>query len=206
MAKLVQIAAQRRVRPEGEVERALRAYKLGLEVVGDSVRADMGTKGELELQRDLCRFLVERNIAAFGTTFGSSEVDLLVEDDLGPLVVEVKKLRKLPTERSLGDWLTQLGSYMDQHHNAVRGALVLFNFADGPVLAPVVPVVFRYLIVSINLCGVTPSRRRSHVEIRPSASSPGFELISIGEPSVARPTSRTKPRAASSKGRRRRKR
>ncbi|MCK6536075.1 MAG: hypothetical protein L6Q84_24160 [Polyangiaceae bacterium] len=206
MAKLLQIAAQRRGRPEGAVERTLRAYKLGLEVVGDSVRADMLSKGELALQRDLCRFLVERDIPAFGTKFGSSEVDLLVEDDLGPLVVEVKKLQKLPTEGRLGDWLTQLGSYMDQQHSAVRGALVLFNFADGPVLAPVVPVVFRYLIVSINLCGVTPSRRQSHVEIRPSASSPGFELISIGQPSAARPTSRRRQTAASTKARRRRQR
>ena len=206
MAKLVQIAAQRRIRPEGAVERALRAYKLGLEVVGDSVRADMLSKGELALQRDLCRFLVERDIPAFGTKFGSSEVDLLVEDDLGPLVVEVKKLQKLPTERRLGDWLTQLGSYMDQQHSAVRAALVFFNFADGPVMAPVVPVVFRYLIVSINLCGVTPSRRRSDVEIRPSASSPGFELISIGQPSVARPTSRRRRPAASTKARRQRQR
>jgi hypothetical protein len=133
LVKLVQIAEQKRRQPEGAVERALVAYKLGKEVMGPSA----GSRRELDLQRDLLRFLVERDILAFGTKFGSSETDVRAHDELGALIVEAKVVQTLPSETAVSRWLGQLGQYMDQKHQvALRGALAIYNFSKAPILVP----------------------------------------------------------------------
>jgi hypothetical protein len=42
-------------------------------------RETVGSRGEIDLQKELCKFLIERDIRAFGKLFGRSEVDLVAE-------------------------------------------------------------------------------------------------------------------------------
>ncbi|MCC7171243.1 MAG: hypothetical protein IT459_12395 [Planctomycetes bacterium] len=93
---MVRIAGQQAVRVLDPVEKALRAYKLGLEAMDQHLRAEYVVKRELRLQRELCRFLVEREIPAYGTKFGRSEVDLRAEQPRRSVVIEVKLLKKAP--------------------------------------------------------------------------------------------------------------
>jgi len=59
LSKLLAVADQRSVTQEGSVERALRAYKLGLEVMAQDIHEEFVTKNELRLRREMLRFLVE---------------------------------------------------------------------------------------------------------------------------------------------------
>jgi hypothetical protein len=187
LTKLVRIAQQERAHAARSVERALRAFKLGMEVSAEDHLEASRLKDELYLQRVLLKFLVEREITAFGTRFGRSEVDVRAEDTMGSVVVEAKVLRVPLTEPKLNRWLTQLGSYMDQSHVALRGALVIFNFADSPILAPETIVGFRFLIVAINLCRASPSKRSSGVQVEgPAAGSDGVRVVRLGHAPKAR--------------------
>jgi len=177
LATLLRIAEQRAIQQVAPVERALRAYKLGLEVMAQDVRDDLASKDELRLQREMCRFLVERDVRAYGTKFGWSEVDVRADDSLGAVVIEAKLLKKPPSERDINRWLTQLGSYMDQEHLALRGVLVLYNFSDAAILCPVETIRFRFLLLAINLCPASPSKRTASIEVQPTAS--GEEVIRV---------------------------
>jgi len=202
LSKLLSIADQRSVTQEGSVERILRAYKLGLEVMAQDIREEFVEKGELRLQREMCRFLVERSIRAYGTKFGWSEVDLRADDVLGAVVIETKVLRSTaPSERDINRWLTQLGSYLDQEHLALRGVLVLYNFSPTAILCPTTTIRFRYLILSINLCPDSPSKREASIEIAPTTD--GSEVIRVhkfGE--VESPTKQQRRRASRPKAKR----
>jgi hypothetical protein len=195
LSKLLGIADQRSVSQEGSVERMLRAYKLGLEVVAQDIHEEFALKNELRLQREMCRFLVERSIRAYGTKFGWSEVDLRADDVLGAVVIETKVLKSAaPSERDINRWLTQLGSYLDQEHLALRGVLVLYNFSPTPIICPTATIRFRYLILSINVCPNSPSNRTASIEIVPTTE--GSEIIRVhrfGEPGPKRRPGR-KPR------------
>jgi hypothetical protein len=182
LTKLVRIAEYYRVRVEGAVERTLRAFKLGLEVATEDVLRDARMKNELYLQRILLRFLVEREIPALGTKFGQSEVDIRAEDPIGAIVIETKVLKQALSDRTLNRWLTQLGSYMDQSHAALRGALVIFNYGNSPILAPIGAIRFRFLILVVNLCSATPSKRVSGIEIEENETGPDVvRLVRFGD-------------------------
>jgi hypothetical protein len=144
------------------LERILRAFKLGLEVAAKGVHLELRDKKELDLQRILCRFLVEREIRAFGTKFGWSEADLQAEDVFGALVIEAKVARAAPSTRTITSWLSQLKSYMDQAPLKHRGALVVFNFS---AVAPPRFLHSRLLILPINLCTISPSGRTECIDI-----------------------------------------
>jgi hypothetical protein len=160
LEKLVSIADHRSVEPERPVERALHDYKLGLEIVAPDLLSDRKMRDELRLQRQLLRFLVERGIRSYGTKLGWSETDVRSEDRFGAVVIETKVIRSgSPSAGAITKWLTQLGCYMDQEHAAVRGALVLYNFSGVPIFVPRAAIRYRYLIVAINLCPVSPSKR-----------------------------------------------
>jgi hypothetical protein len=177
LAKLVRVAEVRRVHLPGTVERVLRAFKLGLEVTAEDHLAELRKRDELYFQRQLLRFLVERDIPAYGTKFGRSEVDVRADDPLGAIVVETKLLKGSLSETTLNRWLTQLGSYMDEAHVALRGSLVIFNFGDAPILCPVMALRFRYLLVAVNLCGPSPSKRKAGIEIEETPAGPGVVRV-----------------------------
>jgi hypothetical protein len=87
-------------------------------------------------------------------------VDVRADDVLGAVVIETKLLKSAPSERDINRWLTQLGSYLDQEHLALRGVLVLYNFSPTAIICPITTIRFRYLVLAINLCPQTPSKRR----------------------------------------------
>ncbi len=212
LEKLLRVAEQRTPHESGSVERALRAYKLGLEAMAEDVRSEFAGKNELRLQREMCRFLVERDVRAFGTKFGRSEVDLRADDPLGAAVIETKVLRSAPSERDINRWLTQLGSYLDQEHLAFRGVLVLYNFSPTPIFCPAQTLRFRFLLLTINLCSESPSRRAWNVEIEATTEGPAIVHVHrTGEPNGALSPARspkkgvasTKPAAPRTKPRKR---
>jgi hypothetical protein len=155
---------------------ALWAYKLGLEVMMPHSRSDMlgagggKSKGELRLQRELCRFLVERGVHAFGKRFGPAEVDLLAFDPLSALVIETKIAKTPPNEAAFRRWLSQLLSYMDQEPLKNAGALVVYNMGHVPIITRgtrgrALLLKERLYVIPINLCGPTASAREDAIEV-----------------------------------------
>lgn len=163
---------------ESPVERALTQYKLGIEVMTPENINDFNKK-ELILQKELCRFLLERGIFAIGTKFGRSEIDLLADLPNNGYVIETKvyKEKKRPTERSLKNNLTQLQSYMDQSPTRRKGILVIYNFSSTLVSAPRQWVGGRFWFLSINLARESASRRSCSLTIEPGEG--GNDLIRV---------------------------
>jgi len=213
LEKLLRVAEQRAPHESGSVERALRAYKLGLEAMAQDIRREFTSKKELRLQREMCRFLVERDVRAYGTRFGQSEVDLRADDPLGAVVIEAKVLKSALSEKDMNRWLTQLGSYLDQEHLAFRGVLVLYNFSPTPIFCPAETIRFRFLLLAINICSESPSRRTWNVEVEATTEGPAIVHVHrTGEPigvrSPARPSKKksvasTKPAAPRTRPRKR---
>src|SRR5262249_16765094 len=90
LVKLLRFADMRSGTRDGALERVLRAYKLGLEVMAQDDGAAMSRYREERLQRELCRFLVERDVIAYGTKFGWAETDVRGHDELGTALIETK--------------------------------------------------------------------------------------------------------------------
>jgi hypothetical protein len=165
---------------------ALWAYKLGLEVMLPGIHAEYKGKDELPLQRELCRFLVERGIHAYGKSFGSSEIDLRAEDALGTLIIETKVREEPPPDSELRSWLSQLLSYMDQEPVNTRGALVLYNTSKLLITTArrMLFVKQRVYLIPINLVEASPSERRDAIEVVES-KDPAL-LIELRRP-ISRP-------------------
>ena len=104
-------------------------YKLGLEVMAPEILVEMRKKGELLLQKELCKFLVERNIFAVGTKFGRSETDLFAEHGGEEYTIEAKVFRakRLLSQSALKRAVVQLQNYLDQRPSTPRGILVIYN-------------------------------------------------------------------------------
>jgi hypothetical protein len=197
LVKLLQIADVRAPTREGTLERALRGYKLGLEVMAqdDLVKVMRGHREE-RLQRELCRFLVERGIIAYGTKFGWSESDVLGHDELGAALIETKILKRLPSAGDVNRWLTQLATYMNQEQgpSASRGVLVLYNFTASSILTPPAPLVGRYDVIAVNLCPDPPSKRKASVEIAPATTGDDMvKVLRLGEPARAAKKKKSAP-------------
>lgn len=145
------------------IEDVLRRHKLGLEVTLPAAAGEIGRKGELVLQKNLCRFLIEHGVYAEGTKFGPFEADLLVNVRAIATVIEVKRYSSVsrPTERTIRANLAQLQDYMDKRPVRPTGALVIYNLSDVLVVAPNRWIRGRYWICVVNLGRSTGSRRRS---------------------------------------------
>lgn len=180
LTTLVRIADQQQAHVMTPVETALRAFKLGLEVMDQDIFDEYSKKSELRLQRELCRFLLERNISTFGTKFGRSESDLRAEQQIRSVVIEVKLLKRPPAERDFNRWLTQLGTYMDQELISLSGALVVFNLTDTPLLMPAGILQGRYHLIAVNLCKMSASRRGSSVEVIPATDGSVVHVQRLG--------------------------
>lgn len=166
---------------DSAVTRALRAYKLGREVMGPSGDGLSAKTPELRLQQHLCRFLVEREIPAMGTKFGRSEADVRSEDSWGVHVVEVKRFDVAPSEKSIQAWAVQLLSYMDHEPMRRFGVLALFNFSDVPIFAPGSFFRGRLCVLPINLCARSPSQRKGSLLVEePLTDQELFRVLRIG--------------------------
>ena len=97
--------------------------------------------------------------------------------------------------------VTQLGCYMDQEHVAVRGALVLYNFSDVPIFVPRTAIRYRYLIVAINLCPASPSKRLKSIEIEGLEEGP--DLVRLLRVAAAPAEGKVNAARSAKEGRRR---
>jgi hypothetical protein len=168
-------------KPVSGVEESLWAHKLGLEVSLPDSRKELGVREEI-IQRRLCKFLVERGIQAFGTKFGQSQIDLLLQRGGEQYVVETKKYKGRVTGRQIKKDLVQLQMYMSQKFTAPRGVLLIYNLTDTVIYPPSGWIKGRFYILAINLGIQTPSRkeRSIHIEI-----GNGKELVNCVEVDAA---------------------
>jgi hypothetical protein len=168
-------------KPVSGVEELLWAHKLGLEVSLPDSREEV--KGHEErIQRRLCRFLVERGIQAFGTKFGRSQIDLLLQRGGEQYVVETKKYNGRVTGKQIKKDLVQLQMYMTQKFTAPRGVLLIYNLTDTVICSPMKWIKGRYYLLPINLGIRTPSRKEHSIHIDIVS---GEELISCVEVDAA---------------------
>lgn len=202
LVKLLRIADLRARTREAPLERTLRAYKLGLEVMAQDLGKAMREHREERLQRELCRFLVERGVLAYGTKFGWSETDVRGHDELGSALIETKILKRLPSQADVNRWLTQLGSYMNQEQGpkAIRGVLVLYNFTPATISTPPAPLLAKYDLIAVNLCPDPPSKRKASVEIVATTTGPAIvDVLRLGDPSVKKKAAKKKTKTAAKK-------
>jgi hypothetical protein len=162
----------------GPVERVLRQYKLGIEIVAPDIIDKLSEKNEIRLQRELAKFLIERDIYAVGTKFGRSETDLVSTKSGNSYILEVKKYSadERLSERRLKAGLVQLQSYMDQHPSSPFGILVVYNFTDSILLAPETWIRGRFRVLAINLQRAPPSGRTRSLTVE---SGDGSETVSV---------------------------
>ena len=160
------------------IEHALRQYKLGLEVMAPEILQEMRMKGELVLQKELCRFLLERSIFSVGTKFGRSETDLFAEHTGGEYTIEAKVFRRKGSlsRSSLNHAVVQLQNYLDQRPSTPRGILVIYNLTDDLLTASRAWIQGRYWILPINLQPLSPSLRKRSFTIEPGQ---GDRLIDV---------------------------
>jgi len=172
LEKLTHLAA--RATESRPVEDALRAYCAGLEVMGSESRKLLLPRHEKRLQRDVCRFLVERGHRAVGVSFGGSEVDLRVEDTVGAILIEAKKNTTAASESKIRGWFSQLQDYMSKEVLRNRGVLLIYNFHATPIFAPRGYLHSRYLVLAVNLCPETASGLYESVLIEESTDDGVF--------------------------------
>jgi hypothetical protein len=158
---------------EGPIEKALRQYKLGLEILAPDIIGETEGKKELRLQRELAKFLVERGIFAAGTQFGRSETDLVATERSNHYILEVKKFTRKQglSERRLKASLVQLQCYLDHHPSTPFGVLVIYNFTDTVLLVPQQWIRGRFWILAINLQVNPPSGRKSSLTVEAGETS-----------------------------------
>jgi hypothetical protein len=150
--------------PASSIETALFHYKLGLEIMMPGSRTHVSSKRELHMQKELCRFLVERGVRAFGKSFGQTEVDLLAEIPGERFLIETKLVKKT-SSRNIDRYITQLKSYMDQEEVATRGVLVLYNLSDTTIFTDGKWLRQSLKILPVNLCSASPSKIRKRLDI-----------------------------------------
>jgi hypothetical protein len=152
------------------VEENLWRYKLGQEAIAPSSGKliSSGKKKEINLQKEVCKFLLEKGILSFGKSFGRSQIDLYAKERIGEdFVIETKIYTEPPSARMIRSNFAQLLSYMDQEsHQQPRGILVLFNCSDCLVTAPRVWLNDRIFVVALNIGKTPPSGRKSWMEIK----------------------------------------
>jgi hypothetical protein len=147
------------------------------------IHVEMTKKGELLLQKELCKFLVERNIFAVGTKFGRNETDLFAEHGGEEYTIEAKVF---PVKRSLSQSalkraVVQLQNYLDQRPSTPRGILVIYNLTDALLTASRTWIQGRYWILPINLQALPPSRRKRSFVIEPGRGDNLIDVIGTEE-------------------------
>lgn len=164
---------------EKPIEKSLWQYKQGLEVMTPEIIKEIEKKKELLLQKELCKFLIERDIFAVGTRFGRSQTDLLVGDSTLVYIIETKVYKKRNTlnENSIRGDIAQLQSYMDQYQIKHKGILVIYNMTDWLVETPNQWINQNLWILPINLQDKPPSDRDKTVTVEESSEENLIRVI-----------------------------
>ncbi len=149
------------------VENALLQYRLGIEIMTPDIIQELSSKNELRLQRELCKFLIERDIYAFGTKFGRNEIDLIVEYAPNSFIMETKKYPKGSTlsERTIRNNLAQLQEYMQKSQMQRRGILTIYNMTDWLLCSPREWLHGQFWILPININEKPASAREKSLNI-----------------------------------------
>ncbi len=157
---------------DSKIERALFQYKLGQEIIAPVRNKEIKASSELKLQKEISKFLVERDVLSYGTKYGRSEIDLYTKGEGGEdFVVEVKVYKgSRASEGTIKKNLVQLLSYMDLHRQP-RGILTIINMTSDTVLAPKKWLRGRLWVIAVNLCPKSPSKRSRLIEIIESTDS-----------------------------------
>ncbi len=166
------------------MERALTQYKLGAEVMApDNIKA-LSRKHELRLQKELCRFLLERGIFTVGTKFGRSETDLLANLPDEGYIIEAKVYKNTArvSEKTIKSDLVQLQSYMDQNPTRTRGILVIYNFSSTLISAPRQWVAGRFWFLPINLQQKPPSGRNRSLVVERGDGDDLIRVLNVQPP------------------------
>jgi len=163
ITRLVDYTEEYIEKSSSKVEIALWQYKLGMEVTASPEQVT-NEKNEIQLQRELCKFLIERGILSYGRIFGRSEIDLYIENDEEVFVIETKIYTKKPSDKKLQVNVAQTFSYCDQividsqqmlsqmmAERQKRGILVIFNKGDDFIEAPRRWLKGRIWILAINI-------------------------------------------------------
>jgi len=150
---------------------ALFQYKAGVELFAPKIASAM-SKDELILQKELCKFLLERGIFSVGTKFGQHETDLVanVRDDF--IVIEAKVIKTAPNPTKLAQNLMQLLRY-DDLNPAFRGSravLIVYNFTDVPIMTTHELVAGRAWIIVVNAKAGPPSKTKRCLKLMPDAA------------------------------------
>lgn len=170
-----------------QIENILRQYKMGQEIISPRRKAEFDNVHntlEIYLQKDICKFLLERNILAFGKSIGRNQIDLYYKEISGDdFVIEAKiyKNENHITLNALKKNIVQLQSYMDLHVQP-KGILAIYNFTNALMMAPRKWLRGRIFILCINLCDSTASTRKSSIEIVESETNI-IELIEVSKTS-----------------------
>jgi hypothetical protein len=174
---------------------ALFQYKAGLELFAPAIAKRMPRK-ELQLQLELCKFLLERGIVSVGTKFGQHETDLVARVRGDYVVVECKVLRAVPKNiETLQKNLLQLLRYdaLNPAFMGRRAILVVYNFTNVPILTDDNLALDRAWIIAINAAAGPPSETKQaiRVVIEPEGGRP--KLVMIGGDKIA-PSAKGKPK------------
>lgn len=182
----------------GPLEIALYQYKVGIELASNTP-FELGAWNEVTLQKQLCRYLLDRGIVAVGTKFGRLETDLVTQNEDAFTVLECKVLTSVPSTTALERNLAQLLRYQETNPDLKgrRGVLVLYNYTDVPIFVPAEPVTGRIWLHAINVKAGPASAIGNSINIVSDAAN-RLRCISVGKPSkksVASNTRRRSPRS-----------
>jgi len=166
-----------------DIAACARRYKLSVELMAPRNVSSMAKKNELELQRELLRFLIEQGFHATGTKLGRYETDLVYADRARSYVLEVKLIKRGGSGlcSTIETAFAQLASYMDAQQMTPYGILVVFNFSSVQINAPSSWFHDRYLVVVINLQQEAPSGRKRCIEVS-EGNSKGIAVNNLAVP------------------------
>jgi len=169
-----------------DIEKALFQYKLGYEIFAkENNKRFKSNKApiELTLQKELCKYLLERGIYSYGKSFGTHEIDLMVEQPGKIYVLETKIYKSNFSlenfERHIRRDFIQLSEYLDIESSSAYGILVIYNLTDVLLLMSKQWISKRIWILPINITSLTPSKRKQSIKIEESDKKPFIRFESL---------------------------
>lgn len=168
-------------------------YKLGHEVmVPDLSKQILKSKlNELDLQKELCKYLINYGVMSFGTKFGQSEIDLLTKQQGENYIIETKVYKKNCNERLIKSNIVQLLSYMDQIYQP-RGILLIYNCTSTLIEASKEWINGRIRVIALNISDTTPSKRLKSIMIEQSDSTRELIRCVINDGSIKKKAKKKK--------------
>ncbi|MBL7198402.1 MAG: hypothetical protein ISS47_09935 [Candidatus Omnitrophica bacterium] len=168
-----------------DVEKALFQYKLKYEIFAkenNKTFNDKGAPNELFLQKELCAYLLEKNIYSYGKSFGSYKIDLMIDQPGEVYILETKIYRGIIKLRTLEHRIyrnfIQLDEYLDKELNSPYGILIIYNITNILIKTPKNWLRKRLFILPINISEVTPSKRQQSITIEESEEKGTIRFIS----------------------------